>query len=130
MISRLALVVCAATMLVATVILVPAALIIEQPFSAQVSAVSLFAVTALGVFSTAVALLLYFRLVHTLGPLGVASQAYLRAGVAVALGALILNEVPSLPTALGMALAIAGVVLINWPARRPTRPEPPDQGRP
>lgn len=119
----------AGTMLVATVILVPAALILEQPLSAPISAVSLFAAVGLGVFSTAVALLLYFRLVQTLGPLGVASQAYLRAGVAVALGALILNEVPSLPTALGMALAIAGVVLINWPARQPTRPEPPGPDR-
>ena len=119
----------AGTMLVATVILVPAALIFEHPFSGQISAASLAAVVGLGVFSTAVALLLYFRLVHTLGPLGVASQAYLRSGVAVILGAVILNEIPSLPTAVGMALAIAGVVLINGPARQPTRPEHPGQGR-
>lgn len=118
----------AGTMLVATVILVPVALILEQPLSTPISPISLAAVAALGVFSTAVALLLYFRLVTTLGPVGVASQAYLRSGIAVLLGAAILGEIPSIPTALGMALAIEGVILINWPVRHATRPEPLDRG--
>jgi len=55
--------------------------------------------------------------VQTLGSLGVASQGYLRAGVGVLLGAVLLGEVPSPPVAIGLAAAILGVALINWPAR-------------
>ena len=81
------------------------------------SALSLSAALVLGLFCTALALMLYFRLVVTLGPVGVASQAYLRAGVAVVLGMVFLGESFSALVACGIALALAGVVLINWPRR-------------
>jgi len=38
----------------------------------------MLALIGLSVFSTALALVIYFRLVHTLGSVGVTSQAYLR----------------------------------------------------
>jgi drug/metabolite transporter (DMT)-like permease len=49
--------------------------------------------------------------------LGVASQAYLRAGFSVLLGVLLLGERPSVFVLGGLALVVAGVVLINWPKR-------------
>ena len=67
---------------------------------------------------TGVALLLYFRLVRTIGSMGVASQSYLRAGVGVILGIMLLGETIALPAAIGIAAAIIGVALINWPARK------------
>lgn len=109
----------AGTMIVASVVLIPAALVIEQPWTISPSVLSVFAALALGLFCTALALLLYFRLVVTLGPVGVASQAYLRAGVAVGLGMMFLGESFTLTVAAGISLALAGVVLINWPGSRP-----------
>ena len=79
-------------------------------------------VLALGVFSTGLALLIYFRLLKTLGPLGVASQAYLRAGVGVALGAIILGEIITPAALIGICAALLGVALINAPNREPENP--------
>jgi len=111
----------AGTMLWATVVLVPASFMLEDPFRLTPSVPSLLAAAILAVFCTGVALLLYFRLIHTLGSLGVASQAYLRAGVGVALGMLILGETLAPIVALGIVAALVGVILINVPKR----PRPP-----
>jgi drug/metabolite transporter (DMT)-like permease len=72
----------------------------------------------LSAFCTAVALLIYFRLVRTIGSMGVASQSYLRAGVGVVLGLLLLGETITLPVAIGLIAAIVGVALINSPTRK------------
>jgi len=61
--------------------------------------------------------LIYFRLVRTIGSMGVASQSYLRAGIGVVLGMIVLGETIAPPVAGGIAAAIIGVALINWPAR-------------
>ena len=77
-------------------------------------------IAATGVLSiacTGAALLIYFRLVRTLGSMGVASQSYLRAGIGVLLGIIFLGETFTLPMALGLGTAIMGVALINWPSR-------------
>src|SRR3546814_14948542 len=71
----------AAVMLCAGAVVLPAALIVDRPWTLRPSALSLGAAAALALFCTALALLLYFRLVRTLGSMGVASQAYLRSGV-------------------------------------------------
>ncbi|MFT5449673.1 MAG: hypothetical protein ACI9DC_004870 [Gammaproteobacteria bacterium] len=68
---------------------------------------------AIGVFSTGFALLLSFRLVRTLGSMGVASQSYLRAGIRVLLGVLLLGEQISLMLGLGLMAIIIGVAAIN-----------------
>lgn len=79
------------------------------------SAAAIGAALALAVACTGVALLIYFRLVRTIGSMGVASQSYLRAGIGVVLGVLFLGERISLSVAAGLMAAIAGVVLINGP---------------
>ena len=103
----------AGTMIWATVVLVPVSLIVDEPWTLSPGPTALAATAALGIGSTGIALLLYFRLVRTLGSLGVASQAYLRAGVGVVLGIALLGEQFTLPVALGLVVAIAGVALIN-----------------
>ena len=106
----------AGTMIWASIVLGPAALVIDKPWLLRPSAAALASAIALGVLSTGLALLIYFRLLKTLGPLGVASQAYLRAGVGVALGAVILGETISLVALVGVGAALVGVALINAPA--------------
>lgn len=108
----------AGTMTWATVVLVPAALLLEKPWTLSPGAGAVAATLALSIFSTGVALLLYFRLVQTLGSLGVASQSYLRAGIGVLLGTILLGETLSMPIAIGLAAAILGIALINWPTRK------------
>jgi drug/metabolite transporter (DMT)-like permease len=70
------------------------------------------------VFSTAFALVLYFRLVRTLGSIGTTAQAYLRVPIGVAISIVLLGESLS-PTAwLGFACVVAGVLAMTLPARR------------
>ena len=109
------------TMICATATLVPLAFVVERPWAIHPSAVALAATAILSVLCTGVALLLYFRLVRTIGSMGVASQSYLRAGVGVILGVMLLGETIALPAAVGIAAAIIGVALINWPARKLAR---------
>lgn len=107
----------AGTMIWATVFLVPASLVLEQPWTLSPSPKALAATMCLAVFSTGIALMIYFRLLRTLGSIGVASQAYLRAGVGVLLGIFVLGEQISILVWSGLLLAIIGVAMINAPVR-------------
>lgn len=106
----------AATMMLATLCLVPASLVVDRPWTLDPSPRSLVAALILSLFCTAGALLIYFRLLRTLGPMGVTSQSYLRAGVSVVLGIVVLGERITPAIGFGLAAIIVGVVAIN--ARR------------
>lgn len=103
----------AGSMLWASVCLIPPSLLLDQPWRLSPSATSLAAALALALFSTAGALLLYFRLLRTLGPMGVASQSYFRAGLSVLLGIALLGERMTAGTAFGLAAIVLGVAAIN-----------------
>lgn len=107
------------TMICATACLVPLSLLVDQPWTLEPAGRHVLAAVVLGVFCTGGALLLYFRLLKTLGSMGVASQSYLRAGVGVALGIVFLGEHISLITGIGLVLAIVGVAAINAPVSKP-----------
>lgn len=109
----------AGTMLCAVVVLVPASLILEQPWTLAPSFKAIAAATALSIICTGFALLLYFRLVKTLGSLGAASQAYLRAGIGVFLGMVFLGEQITWVMGIGIIAAVLGVALINIPRKQP-----------
>ena len=117
----------AGTMIWASVVLVPLACILDRPWTLSPSAPALAATAALGLLCTGVALILYFRLVRTLGSMGVASQAYLRAAVGVVLGMVILGEEVAFSTGLGVLAAMVGVALINLPARIGAKQLAPDR---
>ncbi len=107
----------ASSSMLSAVFLVPISFIVDDPISLSPSMASIGAVLMLGVFSTGIALLIYFRLLKSLGSLGVASQAYLRAGVGVGLGVFILGETITVTVGIGIVIALFGVVLINLPVR-------------
>lgn len=111
-------VIAATTMLWTAIWLVPAAFIFEDPLDLTPSATAIGAAVALGVFCTGFAVLIYFRLIKTLGPAGVASQAYLRAGLGVLIGVVLFQEVFTLSIAAGLLAAILGVALINTDKRK------------
>lgn len=108
----------AATMIWATIWLVPLSLAFDQPWLLHPSSNALIAALILAIFCTGGALLIYFRLVNTLGSLGVTSQAYLRAGIGVLLGVVFLGEQITVIIGLGLVAALLGVVAINLPARQ------------
>jgi drug/metabolite transporter (DMT)-like permease len=103
----------AGTMTWAATCLIPVSLVVDQPWEIPPSLGSLLAAVALGSFSTAGALMLYFRLVRTLGSMGVASQSYLRAGVSVLLGVMLLGESFTWSLGVGLAAVVVGVAAIN-----------------
>lgn len=104
---------------VSALVMVPAALLIDRPWTLPPpSTESILAVVVLGTCSTAGAFVVYFRLLGSLGSVGTASVAYLRAAVSVAIGILFLRELPGWQTAGGLALVLIGVALMTLPATR------------
>ena len=102
-------------------ILVPVSLVVDRPWTLTPSTASLLALLGLSVFSTALAFVIYFRLVHTLGSVGTTAQAYLRVPIGVAVGVVFLGEtLPSTAWA-GLACVIVGVAAMTIPARTPVR---------
>jgi drug/metabolite transporter (DMT)-like permease len=97
------------SMLCGAMMLVPISLVAEQPWTIVPSVTSVIALIALSVFSTAFAFALYFRLLRTLGSVGVTAQAYLRVPVGVAIGVVFLGENLAPSALIGLAGVIAGV---------------------
>lgn len=94
-------------------ILVPASLVLEQPWTVTPSLDSVLALLALSVFSTALAFVIYFRLVQTLGSAGTTAQAYLRVPIGVAIGIMFLGEQLSTTGFAGLVCVIAGVAAMT-----------------
>src|SRR5215470_3478535 len=105
------------SMLCGSLVLVPISLVAEAPWTIAPSAMSVMALIALSVFSTAFAFALYFRLVRTLGSVGVTAQAYLRVPIGVAIGAAFLGESVTASALIGLAGVIAGVAAMIAPPR-------------
>ncbi len=101
------------TLICASLVLIPLSLLIDRPWTLSPSATSIAAALALSVVSSCLALLLYFRLINTLGSMGTASQSYLRVGVSVLLGMVVLGEQVGWTVALGLVAVVAGVIAIN-----------------
>jgi len=107
----------AGSLLAGAAFLIPASLVMERPWTTAPSAVSVLALLGLAVVSTALAFVIYFRLIQTLGSVGTTAQAYLRVPIGVAIGVAVLGERLS-PTAwIGLACVVAGVAAMTIPAR-------------
>jgi drug/metabolite transporter (DMT)-like permease len=113
------------TLLCSCLVLIPMSLVTDQPWLLSPDFAGIGSAVVLGVVCTALAFLIYFRLLSTLGAMGTASQAYLRSGIGVFLGVVFLSETLDLETFAGICLAIFGVVLINWPGAKRSRPAAP-----
>jgi drug/metabolite transporter (DMT)-like permease len=105
------------SMLCGGIALLPFSLAAEQPWTIAPSANSVLALLALSVFSTAFAFALYFRLVRTLGSVGVTAQSYLRVPVGVAIGVAFLGESLTLSMLTGLICVVAGVAVMLAPNR-------------
>ena len=109
----------AGSLLCGAAILLPVSAVLERPWTLMPSSTSVLALLGLAIFSTAIAFVIYFRLIQTLGSVGTTAQAYLRVPIGVAFGVLLLGEKLS-PTAwIGLACVVIGVAAMTIPARKP-----------
>jgi len=103
--------------LAASVLMTPLAVISERPWTLAPAGTSLLALGVLGVFSTAVATVLYFRLITSAGPTFLAMINYLIPLWAVMTGALFLGEQPGWNALGALVLILTGIALAQWPRR-------------
>nr|WP_298093970.1 EamA family transporter [uncultured Shinella sp.] len=107
----------AGSMISGAAILLPISLLVDQPWTLAPSGRSIAALFGLAVFSTALAFVIYFRLIQTLGSVGTTAQAYIRVPIGVGLGVLFLGETVTPTAGLGLVCVLAGVIAMTWPTR-------------
>ncbi|MGB3643402.1 MAG: EamA family transporter [Mesorhizobium sp.] len=99
----------------ASALILPAAIVVDRPWTLSPSRSQILAVLALAIVCTAFAMVIYFRLVRTLGALGTTSGSYLRAGFAVLLGIVFLDESFTWEAVAGMTMVVLGVIAVTAP---------------
>lgn len=109
----------AATTLIATVLMMPIGLqsnnLAHLP---ELSVAPLLAVMMLGVFSTAIAAIVYFRLVNSAGPAFVSQLSYFIPLWAVAVGVLFLDETLQPDHLYALLLILGGIVVTQLNSQR------------
>lgn len=112
----------AGTLLVAAILMLPVALLLDRPWTLQPSAGSIAAIVWLGLGPTAIATICYFKLISSAGPTFMSLVNYLSPAVAVFLGVTLLGEHPGATAYTGLALILAGIAVSQW--RRTQVPSP------
>jgi drug/metabolite transporter (DMT)-like permease len=109
-------VVAAGSLLFGGLLLLPVSLIVDHPWTLRPTTEALVATVAMGIFSSAFGLMLFYMCLSRLGTLTTNAQGYLRIPIGVGLSVLLLGE--SVPTnlALGLVLVMAGVAAMTIPA--------------
>ncbi len=98
---------------IAFVVIAGLAVAFESPIHLPTRPEAILAVTWLGVLGSAFAYLIYFRLVHRLGPTRLSLITYLMPVVGVSLGVSVLGETIDARIFLASALILGGVALVN-----------------
>ncbi|MGI9504037.1 MAG: DMT family transporter [Geminicoccaceae bacterium] len=97
-----------------SLLLIPLVLIVDHPFSLDVPGpATILALLGIGIFSTAFAYILYFRILALAGATNLMLVTFLIPISALLLGTLFLNEVITTAQLIGMALIGAGLALID-----------------
>jgi len=112
-----AVVTAAGSLLYGGLTMLPFSLAMDRPWTLAPGLEATLALLALAVLSTALASVVFFRLIRTLGPVTTTSNAYLRALVSVAFGVVFLAEPLSWSLLAASALIVAGVMLVTLPGR-------------
>lgn len=97
----------------AAIVLVPLSFLLEAPLSSAPSVASLTALLVNAIVATALGFVLYFRLIRTLGSMGVASVGYLKPAVGVLIGCSVLGESLTWTMGVGLIAILIGVAAIN-----------------
>ncbi|MGF1546654.1 MAG: DMT family transporter [Thiotrichales bacterium] len=119
----------AATTALATLMMLPLTRFDAALAGADLPLDAVLAVAALGVFSTAVAAVVYFRLIHSAGPSFVSQLNYLIPLWAVALGIAFLGERPQPNHLYALGLILSGILLTHFESRVTPTPIDPTRER-
>jgi drug/metabolite transporter (DMT)-like permease len=111
-----AVVAAAGVTLVASSIMLPSASMLDAPWQLNPSLTSLIAVTVLGITSTGIATIIYFKLIESAGPTFLSLINYFIPLWAVTVGALFLGERPGWNALAALILILSGVALSQLPA--------------
>jgi drug/metabolite transporter (DMT)-like permease len=111
-------VVAAGSLLFGGSLLLPVALIVDHPWTLHPTPQALVAVFTMGIFSSALGLMLFYMCLSRLGTLTTNAQGYLRIPIGVGLSVLLLGESVPSNLALGLVLVMAGVAAMTIPADR------------
>lgn len=108
-------VVAAGSLLFGGCLLLPPAMIFEQPWTLRPTPQALAAVCTMGIFSSALGLMLFYMCLQRLGTLTTNAQGYLRIPIGVGLSVLLLGEAVPPNLVLGLVLVMAGVAAMTVP---------------
>jgi drug/metabolite transporter (DMT)-like permease len=108
-------VVAAGSLLFGGCLLLPPAMIFEHPWTLRPTPQALAAVAAMGIFSSALGLMLFYMCLQRLGTLTTNAQGYLRIPIGVGLSVLLVGESVPPNLALGLLLVMAGVAAMTVP---------------
>ena len=75
----------------------------------------MLALLGLAVFSTAAALVIYFRLIQTLGSVATTAQSYLRVPIGVALSVALVGETLTPTVGIGLVCVVLGAAAMTIP---------------
>ena len=108
----------AGSMICGAIMLLPLSVVVDRPWTLEPSTGSILALLGLSVFSTALAFVIFFHLVRSLGSVGTTAQAYLRVPIGVGIGVVFLGETLTSTAGIGLLCVIAGVAAMTIPFRR------------
>jgi drug/metabolite transporter (DMT)-like permease len=108
-------VVAAGSLLFGGLLLLPVALIVDQPWTLRPTREALLATVAMGIFSSAFGLMLFYMCLTRLGTLTTNAQGYLRIPIGVGLSVALVGESVPSNLALGLVLVMAGVAAMTVP---------------
>jgi len=103
----------ACSLLGGSMLMLPLCAALDAPWTLAPRLAPTLALLALSLLSTALASVIFFRLVRTLGSLATTTNAYLRALVSLLLGALLLGEPLTWPVGIATLLIFTGVALVT-----------------
>ncbi|MEA2010922.1 MAG: DMT family transporter [Actinomycetota bacterium] len=97
--------------LVAGVVAVAVALVLEQPWNVEPEPIAIAGIVGLAIWASAIPIWLYFRMLAHTRAVTVSLIAYLIPAVAVVLGALVLGEAIEPSAAVGLLVVLVGVFI-------------------
>ncbi|MFQ5577603.1 MAG: DMT family transporter [Anaerolineae bacterium] len=100
-------------LMMASAYLLPVALLVERPFHLSPGMPALGSVLALAVFGTALAFIIYYRLIERASATFLSLVTYILPPAGVALGVIFLNEAPGWNALAGCFLIVLGVMVVN-----------------
>jgi drug/metabolite transporter (DMT)-like permease len=95
----------------ATLLILPVALVIDRPWTLSPGLHSASALFGLALLSTAIAFVVWFRLITTAGPSNTSLVTFLIPFTALGFGILVLGEKPTLGSVLGLVIILAGLTV-------------------